>query len=333
MNKIKKFIIFILFLQTGAFAKAPTYDTFEYLVKEFQNDIKKLPQKISSSVLLNISVKGNIHEKFKNHVRRSLEPLKGQSSNFKFKQCKECLILRADTIGKEIYLKKSITELKTIKKITKKHQVNSYAEVSLEKTWRKLIFKISFYQSKNSTLIWEKTYDTGLINLGNLNLTAAFEMKMGWQYEQPILLNVSIGEKVYGIGLFELNTTLGLASGSDYSGDPKVPNPNTSSVNNYLAVGTKMTFNMSEIFKLNTTWGSHLFYTEIGFCNYTRLKNSGDLKDPEGQWGLNFSIGYGVSIGKTFFLTSGIMAGLYLSTEDKGQRYPWLLNSGLGVRF
>ena len=41
MNKIKKLIIFILFLQTGAFAKAPTYDTFEYLVKEFQKDIKQ----------------------------------------------------------------------------------------------------------------------------------------------------------------------------------------------------------------------------------------------------------------------------------------------------
>ena len=62
MNKIKKLIIFVLFLQTGAFAKAPTYDTFEDLVKEFQKDIKKLPQKISSSVLLNISVKGDIHE-------------------------------------------------------------------------------------------------------------------------------------------------------------------------------------------------------------------------------------------------------------------------------
>ena len=192
MNKIKTLIIFILFLQTGAFAKAPTYDTFEYLVKEFQRDIKSLSQKISSSVLLNISVKGDIHEKFKNHVRRSLEPLKG-GPNFKFKQCKECLILRADTIGKEIYLKKSITELKTIKEITKKHQVQSYAEVSVEKTWRKLIFKISFYQSNNFTLIWGKTYETGLINLGNLNLTAAFEMKMGWQYEQPILLNFAVG--------------------------------------------------------------------------------------------------------------------------------------------
>ena len=332
MNKIKTLIIFILFLQTGAFAKAPTYDTFEYLVKEFQRDIKGLSQKVSSSVLLNISVKGDIHEKFKNHVRRSLESLKG-SSSFKFKQCKECLILRADTIGKEIYLKKSITELKTIKEITKKHQVQSYAEVSVEKTWRKLIFKISFYNSKNSTLIWDGTYESRLFNLGNLNLTAALELKFGWQYENPIHLIFSIGEKVYGIGFFEFNTTLGLASGSDYSGDPKITNPNTSSTNNYLAIGTKMTFNISEIFKLNTPWGSHLFYTEVGFCNYTRLKKSDDLKDPEGQWGINFSIGYGINIGKTFFITTGIMTGLYLATEDENQKYPWLLNSGLGVRF
>ena len=117
----KKLIVFILFFSTGVYAKAPTYDTFEYLVREFKKDLGSLSQKVSKSVLLNIAVKGDIKEKFKNHIRRGLESLKRKNSKLIFKQCKECSTLRADTIGKEIYLKKSITEIKTFIEITKKH--------------------------------------------------------------------------------------------------------------------------------------------------------------------------------------------------------------------
>ena len=108
MNKIFKsiFITSLLLCNITLFAKgkttSPVYNTFEYLVGEFKADIKDLSKKIANSVLLKVSVEGDIDKTFRKHVRRTLESIKTKNSKFRFRQCKACVALRAETIGNQI---------------------------------------------------------------------------------------------------------------------------------------------------------------------------------------------------------------------------------------
>ncbi|MEE2743892.1 MAG: hypothetical protein VYD54_08300 [Bdellovibrionota bacterium] len=339
MNKIFKSILItsLLLFNLNLFAKgkttSPVYNTFEYLVGEFKADIKNLSKKIANSVLLKVSVEGDIDKTFKKHVRRTLESIKTKNSKFRFRQCKACVSLRAETIGNQIYLKKGITEFKDIQEITQRLGTMSYAEASVEDTGTRLIFKISYFSSRNAELLWSKTYQMRLINFGNLNFTAAVEVKQGFSRKSPIFFNLSFGEKIYGIGLIDLNVTLGLASGEDYKAGDAVTNPNTEAVASYLAIGPRITVNINEFFKMYSNWGSQFIYGEVGFCQYTRLKKSTDTKAPEGQWGLNLSAGYGLHLGRTFLLTAGFVKGVFLSATDEDQDYPFLFNIGFGFRF
>ena len=109
----------------------------------------------------------------------SLESLRIKGSKFRFRQCARTS-LQAETIGNQIYLKKGITEFKDIQKITQRLGTMSYAEASLEDTGTRLILKISFFSSLNAELIWSKTYQMRLVNFGDLNFTAAVEVKQAF---------------------------------------------------------------------------------------------------------------------------------------------------------
>ena len=172
-----------------------------------------------------------------------------------------------------------------------------------------------------------------LVNFGDLNFTAAIEVKQAFSKKSPLLFNASFGEKIYGIGLIDLNVTLGLASGKDFAAGDLVSNPNTEAVNSYFAVGPRLTININEFFKMYSNWGSQFIYGEAGFCQYTRLKKDGESTNPEGQWGLNLAAGYGVHLGRTFLITAGFTKGLFLSATDEDQDYPLLFNLGFGFRF
>ena len=331
------FLILII-LQDGSKAASektasPVYNTFEYLLGEFKADIDGLVKKVSNSILLKVSVEGDIDKTFKKHVRRSLESFRIKGKKFRFRQCKACTSLRAETIGNQIYLKKGITEFKDIQQITQKLGTMSYAEASVEDTGTRLIFKVSFFSSLNAELLWSKTYQMRLVNFGDLTFTAALEVKQAFSRKSPLIFNASFGEKIYGIGLIDLNVTLGLASGKDFATGDTVTNPNEESVNSYFAIGPRLTVNINEFFKMYSNWGSQFIYTGTGFCQYTRLKTSTDTKAPEGQWGLHLEAGYGVHLGRTFLITTGFTKGLFLSSEDADQDYPFLFNIGFGFRF
>lgn len=334
--KVLTFVL-VLFFQRTSFGKeqtaSPVYNTFEYLVGEFKGDVKELSQKIKNSILLKVSIEGDIDKTFRKHVRREIESIKIKNTKFRFRQCKACVALRAETIGNQIYLKKGITEFKDIQEIAQRLGTMSYAEASVEDTGTRLIFKISFFSTRNAELIWSKTYQMRLINFGNFDFTAAVEVKQGLTYNSPIFFNISFGEKVYSVGLIDLNVTLGLASGVDYKAGDTVLDPNTESVASYLSIGPRLTVNLNEFFQIYSNWGSQFVYGELGFCQYTRLKNSTDTEDPKGQWGLNISGGYGVHLGRTFLLTAGLIKGVFLSSTDDSLSYPLLFNVGFGFRF
>ena len=333
-------IVFLLLIIMQGGSKAsektasPVYNTFEYLMGEFKADIDDLVKKVSNSILLKVSIEGDIDKTFNKHVRRSLESFRIKGKKFKFRQCKACTSLRAETIGNQIYLKKGITEFKDIQQITQKLGTMSYAEASVEDTGTRLIFKISFFSSLNAELLWSRTYQMRLVNFGDLNFTAALEVKQAFSRKSPLIFNASFGEKIYGIGLIDLNVTLGLASGKDYAGLPgQSTNPNEDSVNSYFAIGPRLTVNINEFFKMYSNWGSQFVYGGTGFCQYTRLKKSTDTTNPEGQWGLHLEAGYGVHLGRTFLITTGFTKGLFISSTDEDQDYPLLFNIGFGFRF
>ncbi|MEC7182588.1 MAG: hypothetical protein VXW15_07740 [Bdellovibrionota bacterium] len=316
---------------------SPVYNTFEYLLGEFKADIDGLAKKVSNSILLKVSVEGDIDKTFNRHVRRSLESFRIKGKKFRFRQCKACTSLRAETIGNQIYLKKGITEFKDIQEITQKLGTMSYAEASVEDTGTRLIFKVSFFSSLNAELLWSKTYQMRLVSFGDLSFTAALEVKQAFGRNSPLLFNASFGEKIYGIGLIDLNVTLGLASGKDNpeqkKGSSIVLNPNEDYVNSYFAIGPRLTVNINEFFQMYSNWGSQFIYAGTGFCQYTRLKTSTDTEAPTGKWGLHIEAGYGVHLGRTFLITAGLTKGLFLSSDDKDQDYPLLFNIGFGFRF
>ena len=90
---------------------------------------------------------------------------------------------------------------------------------------------------------------------------------------------------------------------------------------------------INEFFKMYSNWGSQFIYAGTGFCQYTRLKKSTDTANPEGQWGLHMEAGYGVHLGRTFLITAGFTKGLFISSTDEDQDYPFLFNIGFGFRF
>ena len=186
-------IVFLLLMimQDGAKAAektaSPVYNTFEYLMGEFKADIDQLVKKVSNSILLKVSIEGDIDKTFSKHVRRSLESFRIKGKKFRFRQCKSCTSLRAETIGNQIYLKKGITEFKDIQQITQKLGTMSYAEASVEDTGTRLIFKISFFSSLNAELLWSRTYQMRLVNFGDLNFTAALEVKQAFSRKSPLL--------------------------------------------------------------------------------------------------------------------------------------------------
>ena len=121
-------LIFFLILSKEGFASdrvnSPIYDTFESLLKKFKEDAKSFKGNLSNSILLNIDIEGEINSSFKKHMRKSFESLNLKKSLFKFKYCQVCSIMRGDTIGNQVYLKKDLKDLKEIKVITKKRVSN-----------------------------------------------------------------------------------------------------------------------------------------------------------------------------------------------------------------
>jgi len=343
MSFIKKMGIIIfytcvfLFSQKPSFAEnrvnSPIYDTFEILLKEFKYDSKSFNKNMSKSILLNIFFEGEINPSFKNHVRKSFESLGDGKPSFYFKYCPICSVKRGDTIGKQVYLKKEISDLKEIKTITKNKNVNSYAEVRIIKNLFSLEMKLSFYSPKDGKLVWSKSYKNRMVKIGDFNLTTSFFIRLGWEWEGPTLISFSIGEKVYGVGHVDLNLTIGTPTeGKNENGSP-LANPNTSSLNSYFAIGPQLTLNLNDFFNFYSSWGHHLVYTEIGFNRYQRYKITGETKDPEALWGHNFSFGYGVEIKGLVTLTFGFVRGFFFNSDDEFQRYPWVINTGFGFRF
>ena len=343
MNHFKKIKIIFLFafilvlFQSEVYADqrpgSPLYDTFENLLKDFEYDVKEISIKVPKSILLNIFLENGISTSFKEHVRRSFETLKVKDSNFHFKYCPACTVKRGDTIGKQVYFRKSFKNLKSIQSITKKKKVNSYGEVTIIKNILSLELKVSFYSAKDGTLIWTKTYKNKMIKVGDTNLTSSIFFRFGWEWGSPLLISFSLGEKVYGVGEVDLNFTIGTPTEALDSNGNLASNQNVSAVNSYIAFGPQFTLNINEFFKFRSSWGNHIAYGEIGFCRYARYKLDSEQIDPEGVWGHNLSFGYGVNIKDMIILSFGFVKGFFFSSDDENQKYPWVLNTGFGFRF
>ncbi len=330
-------IIFISFFQQKVHSegrtKSPIYDTFELLLNDFKLDVKEFSNKVKSSILLNIYLKNGIHPSFKSHVRKSFETMKIKNSSFYFKYCTACTVKRGDTIGNQVYFKKGFSNLKSIKALTKKKNVDSYGEVTIIKNMLSLELKVSFYSAKNGTLIWSKTYKNKMIKVGNLNLTSSIFFRFGWEWGGPTLISFSLGERIYGFGDVDFNFTIGTPTEVRGVNGNFPSNKNTNSVNTYISFGPQITFDLNKIFKFHSNWGSHLIYSEVGFSFYERYKIDSEVFEPQGVWGHNLSIGYGANIKDIVIVTIGVVKGLFLGSEDDYQNYPWIINSGFGFRF
>ena len=137
-------ILFAAFSPKKAFSNeqpgSPIYDTFEFLLKDFSYDVKKLSEEVPNSILLNIFLENGISGSFKKHVRKSFETMKVKGSSFHFKYCVACTVKRGDTIGKQVYFRKGFKNLKSVQSITKKKNVSSYGEVTIRKNMFSVVF-------------------------------------------------------------------------------------------------------------------------------------------------------------------------------------------------
>ncbi len=204
------------------------YQAIDVLTSYLEEDISEISKVAMKTALVNYTQSEELPESVKAYVIKKLEQVGGNNPNspVRFVQCIECLTVRAEAQGDEVFIKKGITDSKELNATLDRLGVRQYSDVNLTYGGRFVSLQMSMVD-KEGNVSWSKEYRTPYNNANDSQwmLGAGIEAVSfsDSKLPSPKAARIYFGQRLFGLGAVGLagsfyEKTKGLSSISNYTG-------------------------------------------------------------------------------------------------------------------
>ena len=225
------------------------YDSIDFLVKRFRKKfrgaVRKNRQLNTKVSIVSFNISEDLPYSIRDYALQKLERVAYRNRKFRFKQCKECLSVRAHMVEGEVYITKGLTSNDELESILKKLGSSAYAEVVLVTAKPFLKMLINIYTVENKVVLWKGEFHirseepTDLVTHATLGYGVTADPS-----KRPLLLSTFIGEKMFSLGEIGFESVLG----GYYT---TTLDNNLDAVGVLFQFGAKIYFNLHRIMTLN----------------------------------------------------------------------------------
>jgi hypothetical protein len=206
-----------MFLTSSAYAiESPKvsedvlYRSVDVLAAYLEKDFKELSQITKKTSVVHYSQSDSLPTHLQSYLLKKIEHAAAKS-DVRFIQCVECLSLKAEAQGEEVFISKGIASEDELKRVLKDLSIQTYGDVNLAYSGRSMALQVSMLDA-DRTVRWTKEYKTPASSFNDsqwqvgASLEAMSFMKEGMP--SPGSARTYVGQRLHGIGAVGLSATL-----------------------------------------------------------------------------------------------------------------------------
>jgi hypothetical protein len=189
------------------------YQAIDVLVSYLEEDLTELSKVTKKTAIVNYTQSEELPESVKAYLIKKLERAGTANANHpvRFVQCIECLTVRAEAEGDEVFIKKGITDTAELNSTLERMGVRKYGDVNLTYGGKFVSLQMSVVD-RDGSISWSQEYKTpyNAVNDSQWMLGAGIEALafMNPDLPTPQAARLYFGQRLFGIGAVGLSGVL-----------------------------------------------------------------------------------------------------------------------------
>lgn len=204
------------------------YQATDVLTGYLQQDMTKVSQVTKKVVIVNYTQSETLPPSLKAYILKKLEQIstKNPDTPVRILQCLECLSVKAEAQGDEIFIKKGVNSKQEMEQLLQKMNVRNYGDINITYAGRYLVLQMSVVD-KDGVVEWANEYKTpiGAYNDSQWIMGASVDgiAFMDSKFPSPKGARIYLGQRLFGLGAVGLAASTmqksdSLASAHTYAG-------------------------------------------------------------------------------------------------------------------
>lgn len=180
----------------------PLFDASDLLIEDFSEDLPLLSNVVNRAAIVSFTHTDSVEEDLREYIIKNLESRSAESDAFEFIQCKDCFLIRAESQGDRVVVKKGLGTKAELEKKLSELGTKHYVEINFSNIGARASLTINVYRISKSDVVWGKTYHTRVLNRHNgffWTVTAMSGVASGVE-STPLGVSVMGTQRIYGLG-------------------------------------------------------------------------------------------------------------------------------------
>lgn len=181
------------------------YQATDVLTSYLQKDMTKVSNVTKKVVVVNYTQSETLPPSLKAYVLKKIEQIstKNPETPVRILQCMECLSVKAEAQGDEIFIKKGVNNKAELEQILTKMNVRNYADLNITYAGRFLVLQMSILD-KDGVVEWADEYKTPIGAYNDSQWILGFDVEgvafLNSKFPSPKGGRVYVGQRLFGLG-------------------------------------------------------------------------------------------------------------------------------------
>lgn len=254
------------------------FQSINVLVNYFGNDLGEISEISRKVSIVHYSQSEKLPANTQEYLIKKIEEAGSTKADLRIVQCVECLSLKAEAKGEDVYVSKGIASESDLKARLADLQIKHYFDINLSFSGHSLILQATLLDASR-TVAWSRSYETPVSSMNDsqwqlgLSLEAMSFTKP--KFPSPGATRIFIGQRLFGLGY------VGLA------GTFVQKTPSLASIRMYTGY-----FEMSHNEFFNSYWNyvQLLYLAEIGITDFNAKQQLTESFGVKGKFGQHFTL-------------------------------------------